>query len=75
MKQLLLTILFSFSLSIYSQPQSPEIPPICNTSNPPPECDNFKPVPIDDFLSILLILAVGYGSYITYKNHKKLKKC
>lgn len=72
-----LTLLFLlFSVTLFAQPRgphnNPNNHPACSSPNPPWWCDQ-NPVPIDDYLPLLLVFVIGYGIYSRMRADKLMR--
>jgi hypothetical protein len=65
-------ILMILSLSTFAQPAPQDnCTPACYTNNPPWWCDcKGNPVPLDDYIGVLILLGAVGGGYYIYKNKK-----
>lgn len=63
-------MLMLLSLSVFAQPNQPvPCPPACFTQNPPVWCDcDGNPVPLDDYIGVLILLGAVGGGLIANNN-------
>tara|TARA_R110000850_G_scaffold34864_1_gene93584 strand:+ start:212 stop:457 length:246 start_codon:yes stop_codon:yes gene_type:complete len=73
MRKIIFTLFILVTLNVSSQPpKNPTVHPACLTPNPPWWCGEHpaNPLPLDDYLPILMVLGGAIGAYFYWKKTK-----